>query len=894
MNEIEGCRRWAIGCGLAAMILMGGFYLWVFRSESGGPGGTGSDAPAAADGPVAEVDALLSDDKPDEALAACRKLAAEGTTPEIKEKAEDRLPECLKLVFARRIREKKYAEAEAISRELTASFPSSTQAPYVAHEFRTERRRWLKTAVEQDDVPLAERLFDEVGKDEQWQHDHSLQVDFQKYLAKRWHSAMDAGDVARAEKLFGDLALDAVRREWDGVRKEREAYLLARFSTARTAHDAAQADRFFTELRAVTKERGAAFDWSAHVPYLEERVRALCDRGDYAAAHDLFEAIQKEAFGAAWDKLRPLFQEFYERWWRAAAEAGDFETAAKAVADLDRHASSAEYSWRYAQQAEYRILRWRKARAAGNKEEGRRFLTEAAANYFAFLDLPAVRKLLREEWTAAELVAQGDDLVKKRNPEGALSFFQAAAPEQGAPAPELAERIEKALVGCARAAAVQGAKIVDFAQLDKAEQLFSDLVFQTPSFRAKRDDWQSACRDLMKVEVEYARLLMENDRFADAEKKLETATRRVAVTLWLADWEKPGSDPWSGVPKEVVERVDRRAPGADEAKRRESLKKLAERGDYIVPQAEPARAMLAQVHERKALADVREALEQLEREEERALDLLRPVLRKYPGSEAAEKAKEGLQLRIHQAYELVTLLRNTEDRHGSQRLQQEFTRMSDLLGFYVAEFGPPPPDDHYREELKGSLSSAADLCKADAPLQRVFLLSLLADALPDDPAGVAARKEAMDKGIELMATVPSQPLQAPAQKVPSLMRGLSVLAIENKTRYHLMVFLSGPEKFYVRLGPVRRGSVVVTDGTYVQAVIVASEHVRPFRGEAAYASETQFTGYYIARTGGGARPAPEADEAVQATGDYALLRTPEGGRFFIDPDSGMVMQARGK
>ncbi len=172
-----------------------------------------------------------------------------------------------------------------------------------------------------------------------------------------------------------------------------------------------------------------------------------------------------------------------------------------------------------------------------------------------------------------------------------------------------------------------------------------------------------------------------------------------------------------------------------------------------------------------------------------------------------------------------------------------------------------------------------------SPVRRAFLLTLLADALPADPAAVKARAEVVP--FALAEAGKNAPGEAPAAFGPSGLAGRSVHRIENDTPTYLLLFYDGPERFFVRLAPRRRGSVVLADGKYLTAVMTSREGVLSYRAEFPTAGGLLASQYSIVEGGGRETQAFGGDWTV---GDFRLLRVPGGADsgFAVDPATGLV------
>lgn len=248
--------------------------------------------------------------------------------------------------------------------------------------------------------------------------------------------------------------------------------------------------------------------------------------------------------------------------------------------------------------------------------------------------------------------------------------------------------------------------------------------------------------------------------------------------------------------------------------------------------------------------------------------------------------------------ELRPLMRDGKDEARSQRALEavvaawrkardakSFDRLVDLSAFLVSEAGSPPADDPFRPEFKAGLAAMAEDAKAAGLGKRVFALSLLADAFPDDPEGRAARAEAAARGAELARSTtnrgePPQPVGA------SGLDARSVALVENGTAHHILMLFEGAETFFVRLNPYRRGSVVLKDGKYLVGVSAVKDEIASYAVEAPFGSvlvRQKFT----AAAAGPAGPA-RGQFGTVSYGRWSLLRAPDGEKFTVSPLNGTV------
>lgn len=877
--------KWRLGCALLLCALCAAPFLLMGGVDDG-------DREPEAGTPAAIARLRVSRNQPEEALAACRAALAQTPPGETQTAFREELTACLEALYRRACDAKEFAKGQAFLAELRRDHPDAKATARVLQRWRVDAASFLKQCVDQGDLATARPLAEELLADPKW-HPVAYDDPVILFLGRHWRAEFDRAGLDAAAAVFQSALADLRCASHHRLARERHEFLVRAFEQARADGDRAAADRRFQELADNAAVTGSRLDLRPFADYLRERTLAEGE-SFLAALKDLGDGPStNERTGV----MKPIYMAWREAQGQKLAEAGDFAAAERLLTEPGAFPYYLDHTVQDAQLAELRLRRWRAARLAGRADEARQTLETVIARQAHRVDRPRLAEAVREEWQPAELLALGDALLAKSNADGALVCFEVlrgANPADPAAA-ELDPRVDRCLLTAAQHAARMGSQYVDWRSFARAEELYEDLLFRRESFAQNRENWRQAAAALLAAQVEWADRMSQNDLFAAAEQKALQAARKTAVALWRDRVSAAGADPWVGVPPAVRERIDRLTPAGDEGARRAALERAAERGDFAVPEAGPALAVRAKVLERSALSQVERALQDLRYKSayDRALDGLRQVLRRYPGTEAATRAKEGLEEEIQRAQGRVRLAAGSAEGIASDAATRDFTALADLLGFYVAEVGPPKSEDPFRTELKASLTDAATLAGQVSPLTRVFLLSLLADALPDDDAGRQAGQDALAKGIEIMGVLPPNAPPASAQDMPSRVPGFSSARIGNRTPYHLLVFFQGPETFYARLNPFSRGSLVLKDGDYDVAVIVTREDVRPYRGQRSYQGVTKTDGYVIARTGPGETPTEELDER-EVSGDFRLLRAPgEAGPLFIDPDSGLVIGAGG-
>jgi hypothetical protein len=243
-----------------------------------------------------------------------------------------------------------------------------------------------------------------------------------------------------------------------------------------------------------------------------------------------------------------------------------------------------------------------------------------------------------------------------------------------------------------------------------------------------------------------------------------------------------------------------------------------------------------------------------------------------------------------QVSESAQIVAALQDRLRGAGRESDFGKLLELASFYAAEVALGQSRDGFREELKALLVSAAEHYRQSQGLERLFLLTLIADLFPADAEGRAAREEALATFFQTLERARATPPRDPAQLPPSGLAGLTVAAVENATSHHLLLFYDGPERFFVRISPRRRGSVVLRDGKYRHGAVVTDASIVPARGEPEYQSKFLEIRYRIVTERGG-KVTDDLGKHAVPLGTYPLLRAPEGEHLKVDLDSGRVSRS---
>jgi len=299
----------------------------------------------------------------------------------------------------------------------------------------------------------------------------------------------------------------------------------------------------------------------------------------------------------------------------------------------------------------------------------------------------------------------------------------------------------------------------------------------------------------------------------------------------------------------------------DEALRRLKEAASAERR----PVAEDA---VARLSTKAADARLAATLKMLETSPETVFAELRPLLRddKNP---------------VHREKVLVAL----RDAWRKARDTKAFDRFVDLSAFWTAEAGAPPFADPFHAEFKAGLVELVESSKKESLNKKVFALSLLADAFPADPGARDARRDATAHAVELARATTNRG-KPPVPIGSSGLPGRTVALIENGTDIHILMIFSGPETFFVRVNPFRRGTVVLKDGAYFAGVATIKDDITPYAFEAPLASALVRQKFVISYSGPGRHNSQQS--GFNAYGNWTLLRAPDGEKYTASPLNGQV------
>ena len=306
---------------------------------------------------------------------------------------------------------------------------------------------------------------------------------------------------------------------------------------------------------------------------------------------------------------------------------------------------------------------------------------------------------------------------------------------------------------------------------------------------------------------------------------------------------------------------ERCGPLYDEARRR--LSEAASREREPLPESVVARLSGKSLDARLAAT-----LKRLDTDLAGAFAELRPLMRDDKDEVRSQRALEAL----------VESWRKARD-------AKDFARLVDLSAFLISEVGTPPFDDPFYAEFKKGLAAMAADSKKEGLNKEVFSLSLLADAFPGDPEGRDARRDASARGAELARATTNRG-EPPEAVGLSGLTGRSVALIENGTAHHILMTYAGPETFFVRVNPYRRGSVVLKDGKYLVGVAADKDEIVSYAVEASF-GEVLVRQKFVVVTKGPTGPA-QGRFGFASYGNWTILRAPDGEKYTANAMNGTV------
>lgn len=407
--------------------------------------------------------------------------------------------------------------------------------------------------------------------------------------------------------------------------------------------------------------------------------------------------------------------------------------------------------------------------------------------------------------------------------------------------------------------------------LEAGDQLFNHARNRADLSRRKKEpdaEWKTFEREVVQTRI---RLWVAEARRQLAHDTADAALGTIKLVYsheagWLFDHRiADGWDPWPHAPEDLKRSLEKLDPATRTARLRGAVEQMKWLPDFPELLAAQTTAGKARIQWGLAQLDSGDKARR-----ELGEELLRGVLRESTQVSDAQAIIAALQERLRKVGEA-----------------NDFSRLLELASFYAAEVALANAKDPFRDELKGLLVRAAEHFRQSGGLERLFLLTLVADLFPADPEGRSAREEALASFFDALDRARAQASPDPSTFPPSGLAGLNVAALENATGYHLLLFYDGPERFFVRVAPRRRGTVVFKDGKYRHGAVVTDAKITPARGEPQYQSKF-IEGRYRIVTDRGGKVTEDREKFAVPLGPYPLLRAPEGEQLEVDLDSGRV------
>lgn len=311
----------------------------------------------------------------------------------------------------------------------------------------------------------------------------------------------------------------------------------------------------------------------------------------------------------------------------------------------------------------------------------------------------------------------------------------------------------------------------------------------------------------------------------------------------------------------LAAKPERCGPLYDEAQRRLSEAASRERRP-------PEEAVIARLSGKSLDARLAATLKLLDTSPEAAFAELRPLMRDGKDEVRSQRALEAM----------VEVWRKARD-------AKDFNRLVDLSAFLISEVGTPPFDDPFYAEFKKGLAAMAADSKKEGLNKEVFALSLLADAFPTDPEGRDARRDASARGAELARATTNRGTPPEAVGLSGL-KERSVALVENGTSHHILMTFVGPESFFVRINPYRRGSVVLKDGKYLVGVAADKDDIVSYAVEASF-GEVLVRQKFVVVTKGPTGPG-QGQFGFASYGNWTVLRAPDGEKYTANAMNGTV------
>lgn len=524
-----------------------------------------------------------------------------------------------------------------------------------------------------------------------------------------------------------------------------------------------------------------------------------------------------------------------------------------------------------------KVGRWKTAHDAGNKVEAEKLLREAAeaAAGIERLDAyqcardSALERALAEMIGGDELSAAGGHCLGKKDFALAFAYLSAARLSLNkagmTDTHDLQMQRARALLGLAHEATEGKQPWLKFAPDSETLERLVEAAIHAQTFVARQGPDQAPEAYTVPEEAWALKWSLMQRRAGELKKdpkKLQVAERIClrAMTQEAAEYlkfraERMQIDPWPDVPEAVRKDIEARAK--DPRDRLVYLEQAVRTRAYVpkLPGIEIFRDGYFDARADSAIAQAGGNTSGLGG----VLPRLHEILHEAPDSAAARRVRAWLQQAIRNA-----------------KSQKDFNALYDLASVYMGTLGKDGTAPESREELANCLQTAADHYRDESPMKRAFMLSLLADLLANDPRGKAAGDLAFEVGFKAVLQMPMQKPRVPDVLLPSPLPGHSIVAIENATGYHLMLFYDGAEKFFVRFNPYRKGLVGLKDGAYTFAVVVTDDSIRPYKGSFTYETKWVETRYRVVTQG----QRDDGSAWTPSGGEWETVRMPPGMQGF--------------
>lgn len=603
--------------------------------------------------------------------------------------------------------------------------------------------------------------------------------------------------------------------------------------------------------------------------------------------------------------VRQWGQSLWERW-REAVKGGKKAEADELWALIEEGDHLQGNNRLLKDYQEVKVKEWIAARKAGDAEAAQAALLEAARVFVStHWNTPLVDALWKQDAIGMELYEGANELCDQGFDALAVPFYKAAlrkleSGREGSfsmePIPyeksqELRRTIERRIaevqVGIADSlragefpvlTVMKPIEIYDGAarmvreEADRVLPLRRKLEVQVGEFEAT----VAPMREYDVAEVTKPEYLSEEavkmiyDLSQDARRVAGEVLDKTAVALWNAKLAQPAFDPWDAVPSDVADEIWQAVPEQEkEDERRAMLLEMLKHQQYRPPFPE-----VVAVEEGLYEVFGRWGLLYMNDNTGEGFRMLRSALRGTKNMNLRSQIADGLQRSIQLNLD-----------------KQDFDMLYELAGFYVSEIGVSEQSDPFRKEFKECLQKAAASFAEKSQMKHIFILTLLAETYPGEEVGRKARGDAIRLAYEAVSNVAMQP-EPEQPELPSGVEGVSVVAMDNSTEYHLLCFYDGPERFFVRCSPYRKGSIVLRDGPYIVAVLTPTGDIRPFKGEVRLNSELQSAEYRIETIDrdSGKQTVPQWMSASRAQGDYGLFHAPKTlGAVEVEPETGALV-----